>query len=80
MDAKLNFSRGYCGEQADAIWQSNGMKSFSIRDVNMAVTEIVGYYFTPRVIGKGPYGSSTYLAPHYQGSVVVIEPQKPEED
>lgn len=38
--------------------------------------EVVNYYFTPRVIGTGPYGSGTYLAPHYQGRVVVIEPQK----
>ncbi len=36
--------------------------------------EIVDDYFTPRVIGRGPYDSGTYFAPHYNTQIIVIEP------
>ncbi len=36
--------------------------------------EIVDDYFTPRVIGRGPYDSGTYFAPHYNSRIIVIEP------
>ena len=36
--------------------------------------EIIDDYFTPRVIGTGPYDSNTYFAPHYSSRIIVIEP------
>ncbi len=36
--------------------------------------EIVDDYFTPRVIGRGPYDSGTYFAPHYNSRIIVIVP------
>jgi len=36
--------------------------------------EIVDDYYTPRVIGRGPYDSGTYFAPHYNSRIIVIEP------
>ena len=36
--------------------------------------EIIDDYYTPRVIGRGPYDSNTYFAPHYNSQIIVIEP------
>ena len=36
--------------------------------------EVIDHYYTPRVIGRGPYDSGTYFAPHYNSRIIVIEP------
>ncbi len=36
--------------------------------------EVIDHNYTPRVIGRGPYDSGTYFAPHYNSRIIVIEP------